>query len=90
MNLNKEKEKGKKNHFRNWELLPTRTDSPSSGFGQRTEEKLGSGSFCSGTGIGGAKPKVWKACRTKTCPTPWKEEWTNFNGQLMFSSLRDT
>lgn len=70
-------------------VFRTRTDSPSSGLGQRTEEKLGSGSFCSGTGIGGAKPKISKACWTKTCPTPWKDEWMNFRGQLLFRSLRE-
>lgn len=45
-------------------LRPTRTDCPSSGLGQLTEEKLGSGSFCSGTGMGGVNPKVRKASWT--------------------------
>lgn len=42
----------------------TSTDSPSSGFGHLTVEKSGSGSFCSGTGMGGWNPKALKASCT--------------------------
>lgn len=40
--------------------------------------------------MGGAKPNTRKACWTNSCPTPWKEEWMNFNVQLLFRSLKET
>ena len=70
-------------------LAVTRTDSPSSGLGQLTEEKWGSGSLCSGTAMGGGNPNARNACCTYGCPTPWKDEWTNLRGDFLFRSLED-
>lgn len=39
--------------------------------------------------MGGAKPNTWKACWTKACPTPWKEECTTLRGEPLFATLTD-
>jgi hypothetical protein len=45
---------------------------PSSGFGNATVEKSGSGSICDGVSTKGGRPKPSNANRASAAPTPWR------------------